>query len=99
MAPRASDLPKPLVRAQGCKGTGAENGAGIEKWPAGSEKWGSRADTAPGPGGEFVAPHLGPEEVTRPCSGEELTLLRVLRRAGIEPHEAVFRLLGGSTLT
>jgi hypothetical protein len=47
---------------------------------------------------------LGPEEVTRPWTDGELTLLRVLRRAGIEAHEAIVRLLGpdaagGSTLS
>jgi hypothetical protein len=42
---------------------------------------------------------LGPEEVTRPLTDAELTLLRVLRQAKIEPHEAIFRLLGRSTLT
>ncbi len=40
---------------------------------------------------------LGPEEVTRPWTDPELTLLRVLRRLGIEPHEAIALITGSGS--
>jgi transcriptional regulator with XRE-family HTH domain len=36
---------------------------------------------------------LGREEVARPCTDAELTLLRVLRRLRIDPDDAIARLL------